>query len=474
MLLEITSHSQLRIGMCISMIILLLGIISVFSIGTMEEINQNFNYLVEYEQKISSLENIKIKYEKQNTLFEKLITEKNQVSTGSFWIYSTEIKNEFLDLNEFVTGDLKTNHMLTEKEHAKLQRDILSYYELHLTYENTGFRAINHFHEGEQLDFLQEYNNLKYLQLEIHDKINEIEQTLQIISTSSKFSLDNSIDNFQTLQFTIIFLIGIITTVLVFFLNRNNINLKIEIKSQTTSLQKLNEKLMSMDKKRAEFISIASHELKGPLQPIFGFVELAKTGIISNQEAMEGISNIASHMENIANNVLDLTKIENNELELHLEKCSINNIIQEVVNSEHFNPERKVPIKIEFDKDIWLNLDKTRIKQVIRNILDNCIKFTESGEIKIRTQLMKEDKTLKLYFTDTGPEIPKEVLPKIFEKFVTKSHDKVSGFGLGLYISKKIIDAHNGEIVADNKKGQPIFEITLPLVAFGINKKSHE
>lgn len=251
-------------------------------------------------------------------------------------------------------------------------------------------------------------------------------------------------------------------------------NLKIEIKNQTASLQELNEKLRNTDKKKDEFISIASHELKGPIQPIFGFVELAKAGIISKHEAIEGISNIAFHLENIANNVLDLTKIEKNELELHLEKCSINNVIQEVVNSEHFNPERKVPIKIKFDKDIWLNLDKTRIKQVIRNILDNCIKFTESGEIKIQTYLMKEDKTLKLYFTDTGPEIPKEVLPEIFEKFVTKSENKVSGLGLGLYISKKIIDAHNGTIVADNKKGHPVFEITLPLVSFEINQKQRE
>lgn len=474
MLLEITSYSQLRIAICISMIILLLGIVSVFTIETMEEISQNFNHHIKYGQKISILEDIKIKYKIENTIFEKLITEKNQDTIGNFWIYSTEIKNKFLDLNELVTDDLKTNNMLTEKEYTKLQRDILAYYELHLTYENIGFRMINHFYENRQPELLHEYDNLKHLQLEVDAKINEIEQTLHIIPTSSKFLLYNTIDNFQILQFVTIFLIGIIITILIFFLNRTNINLKMEIKSQTVSLQKLNEELRSIDKKRGEFISIASHELKGPLQPIFGFVELAKTGIISKQEAMEGISNIAYHLENIANNVLDLTKIENNELELHLEKCSINNIIQEVVNSEHFNPERKVPIKIEFDKDISLNLDKTRIKQVVRNILDNCIKFTESGEIKIKTYLMKENKTLKLHFTDTGPEIPIEVLPKIFDKFVTKSHNKVSGFGLGLYISKKIIDAHNGKIIAGNKKGHPIFEIILPLVAFATNQKTPE
>ena len=455
------------------MIILLLGVVSVFTVETMKEINQNFNHTIENGQNISILEDIKTKYKKQDMLFEGIIAGKNQDDTGSFWVYSTEIKNKFLELNEYVADDIRTQNILTEREYAKLQRDIFSYYELHLTYENAGFKAINHFYEDKQGDFLQEYENLKYLQLELHDKINEIDQTLQIIPTSSKFLLDDSIKDFQNSQFIIIFLIGMITTILVFFLNRTNVNLKTEIKNQTASLQKFNEKLRDMDKKKDEFISIASHELKGPIQPIFGFVELAKTGVISKHEAIEGISNIAFHLENIANNVLDLTKIENNELELHLEKCSMNGIIQEVVDSENFNPERKVPIKTKFDKDIRLNLDKTKIKQVIRNILDNCIKFTEAGEIKIQTHLIKEDKTLKLYFTDTGPEIPKEVLPEIFEKFVTKSKDKVSGFGLGLYISKKIIDAHNGEIAAYNKAGQPVFEITLPLVSFRIEQKQH-
>ena len=93
-----------------------------------------------------------------------------------------------------------------------------------------------------------------------------------------------------------IILIGIVTTMLVFFLNQTNTNLKSEIKTKTKNLQKLNEKLRKMDKKRGEFISIASHELKGPIQPIFGFVELAKTGIITKQEALEGISTVAFNL----------------------------------------------------------------------------------------------------------------------------------------------------------------------------------
>jgi len=474
MLLEVSSYSQFRIGICIAMIILLLGIVSVYTVKTMEEINQNSNYQIEYNQKISNLDNIKIKYEKQITIFEKLKSEKNYNGAGNFWIYSTEIKNEVLDFNKLVINNLKTEEFLTEKKSLELERKVLSFYELHLIYENNAFKAINYFNEGNESDFLLEYNNLKSIQLELFEKIKDIQQTLQIIPVSSKLSTDHILDNFQTLQWTMIILIGIVTTILVFLLNQTNANLKSEIIIKTKNLQKLNEKLRKMDNKRGEFISIASHELKGPIQPIFGFVELAKTGIITKQEALEGISTVAFNLENIANNVLDLTKIENDELQLHLEKSSINDIIQEVVDSEHFNPDRKVPIKTRLDVDITINVDKTRIKQVFRNILDNCIKFTESGEIMIQTNLLKDEKTLKLSFSDTGPEIPKEILPKIFKKFVTKGNNNITGFGLGLYISKKIVDAHNGKISARNYNGHPIFEITLPVVTFDLNWKTHD
>jgi len=204
------------------------------------------------------------------------------------------------------------------------------------------------------------------------------------------------------------------------------------------------------------------------------FPGFTSTEIITKQEALEGISTVAFNLENIANNVLDLTKIENNELELNLERTSINNIIQEVVDSENFNPDRKVPINTRLDVDIMINLDKTRIKQVFRNILDNCIKFTQSGEIMIQTNLLKDEKILKLSFTDTGPEIPDEILPKIFKKFVTKGNNTVTGFGLGLYISKKIVDAHNGKISAHNHNGHPVFEIILPVVTFDLNWKTND
>jgi len=451
------------------MIILLLGIVSIYTIKTMEEINQNFNYHVEYSQKISNLDNIKNKYEKQTMIFERLKLEITDNPIGNFWIYSTEIKNEITDFNDLVSGNLITAEFLSEKKLSELQKNTFSLYELHLIYENSAFNAINYFYEDRQSDFLVEYDNMKSLQLEIFKKINNIEQTLLIIPGSSKISIEYIISNFQISQWIMIIVIGIVTAMLVFFLNQTNTNLKAEIRYQTKNLRKLNEKLRVMDKKRGKFISIASHELKGPLQPIFGFVELAKTGIISNKEALRGISDIAFNLENIANNLLDLTKIENDGLELHLEKSSINDIILEVVSSQKFNPERKVPIKTRLDVDIVINLDKTRLKQVFRNILDNCIKFTKTGEITVQTNLLKDKKTLKISITDTGPEIPNDVLATIFKKYGTKDENNIEGFGIGLYISKKIVDAHNGRISAHNFEGKPVFEIILPIITFDLN-----
>jgi len=422
------------------MIILLLGIVSIYTINTMQEINQNFNYHIEFSQKISNLDNIKTKYEKQVTIFERLKLGITDDSIGNFWIYSTEIKNEIIDFNDLVSGNLITAEFLTEKRSSELQKNTFSLYELHLIYENSAAEALNYFYEGKQSDFLVEFDTMKSLQLEIFEKINNIEQILQSIPGSSKISIEYIIDNFQVSQWILIIVIGIITAVLVFFLNQTNTNLKAEIRSQTKNLRKLNEKLRVLDKKRGKFISIASHELKGPLQPIFGFVELAKTGIITNNEALRGISDIAFNLENIANNLLDLTKIENDGLELHLEKSSINDIILEVVSTQKFNPERKVPIKTRLDVDIVINLDKTRIKQVFRNILDNCIKFTKTGEITVQTNLLKDKKSLKISITDTGPEIPNDVLSTIFKKYGTKAENNIEGFGIGLYISKQIAE----------------------------------
>lgn len=437
----------------------------------MDEINENYNYNVEYNQKISNLDKIKVKYEKQMIIFEGIKSNVNYNERGNFWIYNAEIKNEFLDFND-LADELKTKKLLSIEKSIELKKNIDSYHELHLTYENNAFNALNYFYNGEKENFLIEYDNLRLLQTTLFEKIDSIELTLQLIPKTTELSIEYIMSNFQILQWTMIFLIGIITAMLVFFLNQTNTNLKSEIKAKTKNLQKLNEKLKNMDKKRGEFISIASHELRGPIQPIFGFVELAKTGVITKQEALQGISTIASNLENIANNVLDLTKIENDELELHLDKTSINDIIQDVVTSEQFNPDRKVPIKTKLDLDIEIYLDKTRIKQVFRNILDNCIKFTETGEIKIQTHLLKDEKTIKIIFSDTGPEIPNDILPKIFKKFVTKGNNTVSSFGLGLYISKKIIDAHKGKILAYNYQGGPVFEIVLPLISINFNSES--
>ncbi|WP_299293179.1 sensor histidine kinase KdpD [Nitrosopumilus sp.] len=451
------------------MIILLLGTVSTYTILTMNEMNHTLQYNSDYSKQITNFEEIKSKYESQILIFKSLNIEDTSSEIGNFWIYNTEIKNNYFTLKNFIIDDSKTLEFLPTSSFSTLEQQIFSFYELHLIYENTAAKTLDLYYT-DNTAFMIELENLENQNLRLINKIHQIEKILQTIPISSQFSTTSLMDDFQIFQWVLISLVGIITFMLIFFLNRSNQNLKNEIKKQTSSLSILNQKLQNMDKKRSEFISIASHELKGPIQPIFGFVELSKSGIISKDEAIDGIDNVARNLENIANNVLDLTKIENDELELNIEKHSVHKIINEIVNSVRFNPSLKVPINTRFDEDVELNLDKTRIKQVLRNILDNCIKFTNSGEILIQTYLLKEDKIFKITITDTGPEIPNDVLPNIFGKFVTKTSNNVSGFGLGLYISKKIIDCHNGKITASNHIGQPVFEISLPLLSFKENQ----
>ena len=216
---------------------------------------------------------------------------------GTFWIYSTEIKNDVLNFNKSFTDDVFLSKSLTNLQSSNLKNDLREYYDLHLIYENTAFNALNYLYSNDASGFLSEYEDMKLLHSKLIDKLNHIEQTLQVIPTSSKLSITYLIDNFQTLQWILIILIGIVTLMLVSFLNKTNTNLKFEVKTQTQNLQKLNQKLRKIDKKRGEFIAIASHELKGPLQPIFGFIELSKTGIITKQEALDGISNVAFNLE---------------------------------------------------------------------------------------------------------------------------------------------------------------------------------
>ena len=214
------------------------------------------------------------------------------------------------------------------------------------------------------------------------------------------------------------------------------------------------KQLQVHNKMQQEFINIAAHELRTPIQPMLSLSEvlLSKKGNIEEYEDfLNGINRNAKRLHQLAENILDVTKIESQSLHLKKERFSLNDIIQSVVTDyQRLVDSSKVKLAMTPNDDIAIvEGDKERLTQVLDNILSNAIKFTEEGKITVTLELMKEKakQNVVVSVKDTGSGIDSEILPRLFTRFTTKSD---RGTGLGLYISKGIIEAHGGKIWAEN------------------------
>jgi two-component system sensor histidine kinase VicK len=244
------------------------------------------------------------------------------------------------------------------------------------------------------------------------------------------------------------------------------------------------EQLKVQNRMQQEFINIAAHELRTPIQPMLSLSEilLSKKGNIEEfEEFLKGINRNAARLQRLAENILDVTKIESQSLQLKKEKFNMNDMILEVLNNYRArtkkveNTNNKVKLTIASKEDIVLvEGDKERLTQVIDNILSNAIKFTTEGRITVTLERMNENnkEIAVVSIKDTGSGIESEILPRLFTKFATKSE---TGTGLGLYISKGIIETHGGKIWAENNLEErgATFSFSLPLVQPNIeqNKK---
>ena len=247
----------------------------------------------------------------------------------------------------------------------------------------------------------------------------------------------------------------------------------------------LNEELKRADKMQNEFINIAAHELRTPAQSILGYAELASTDPElckhDKQGFIDAIYRNAIRLHKLTKDILDVTKIESDKLQLSKELVNLNDVIANAVLDiqRQTVAAAKGKLSILYNKDkrdvgdsnsdtIFVEADKERITQVIYNILNNAIKFTkaklnEGGGVEIiNINAQKDDSQAIVNIVDTGIGIDSEIMPRLFEKFASKS---LAGTGLGLYISKSIVEAHGGKIWAQNNsngKGAT-FVFSLPL-----------
>jgi signal transduction histidine kinase len=229
----------------------------------------------------------------------------------------------------------------------------------------------------------------------------------------------------------------------------------------------LYEELKVHDKMQKEFINITAHELRSPVQPILGLTEILRSNTKDNEERklLDSVFKGARRLQRLSNDILDVTRIESHSLQLIKEKFNVNDVILDAVTDmKRQSLSDKVKLfSYKQKQDIFVDGDKERINQVISNLLNNAIKFTEEGTISVSTEV-KGDRKREVFVTikDTGQGIHPEIEPRLFSKFASKSFH---GTGLGLFISKSIIEAHGGRIWAENNSdgNGATFSFSLPI-----------
>jgi len=290
--------------------------------------------------------------------------------------------------------------------------------------------------------------------------------------------------------FSLIFGLSFAVLILILFLIKWNNTLNIEVKKRTKDLHEsnrqlslsnqeiahANEELKVHDKMQKEFINIASHEIKTPLQAILSASQLLQMYPERQKKFASAIQRNAIRLQRLSNDILDVAKIESRSLKLKKELIDLNELISNIIEDyKTIIVKDNQNVKLFFKSShyaLFVEADKERIAGVISNLLSNAIKFTKKGEIFVSTE--KEDNSNSPYVLvtvkDTGEGIDPDILPKIFSKFITKSFE---GLGLGMYIAKNIVEAHKGKIWTENnnnnnnknKNGNrgAIFYFTLPL-----------
>ena len=289
--------------------------------------------------------------------------------------------------------------------------------------------------------------------------------------TSSIYAKIDGILQAQRVQNAVLLAaIVVAASLLILYLSRWTSTLERRVADRTQALRENNEKLVAHDKMQREFINIAAHELRTPVQPLLGIADLlemngkgSETLEISRPE-LEMIIRNAKRLERLSSDILEVSRIESQSLKLNNETVDLNQKIRNVVlDAKSFIPAGKA-IEIiveESDPPITVYADKPRLFEVISNLIKNAVKFTDSGSITIKAE--KKDGEAFVSVRDTGRGIHPEVMPRLFTKFTTRSDQ---GTGLGLFISKSIVEAHGGKIWGENNSDGigATFTFSLPII----------
>jgi signal transduction histidine kinase len=248
-----------------------------------------------------------------------------------------------------------------------------------------------------------------------------------------------------------------------------------EIGELAQDFEKMKQELKEKDRLKEEFINLAAHELRTPVLPIILTAEELSDQVVNEEEKskIERIVRNANRLNKLTKDILDVSRLESKSFKLQKEKSNIKKLILDAVQdaTSKIAGGRDVKITCEFTLPVEkeeLEIDKGRISEVLVNLLDNAINFTDSGTINV---ILEEDKDMRdnlvrVKVIDSGRGIDGSIRDKLFQKFITKS-ERAKGTGLGLYICKGIVEAHGGKIWAENNREDDgkgaTFAFTLPL-----------
>jgi signal transduction histidine kinase len=262
--------------------------------------------------------------------------------------------------------------------------------------------------------------------------------------------------------------------VLIVFLIKWSGSLDAEVRRRTAELKDSNkrlalaiEQLKIQERMQKEFINVAAHELRTPIQPILGLSEILRSRLVKGQEwqgrdLLDIIIRNAKRLQRLAEDILDVTRIESQSLKLKKERFNLSQLLSQIAEDyrNQISKANDMGIELTFvpqEDSMFIEADKTRISQVISNLLSNAIKFTlqegkegeKHGRKTILITIGKDDqyKEAIVSIRDSGIGIDPEIFPRLFSKFASKSFE---GTGLGLFISKSIVEAHGGRIWAEN------------------------
>ncbi len=240
-----------------------------------------------------------------------------------------------------------------------------------------------------------------------------------------------------------------------------------KIQILAVELEKANDKLKDLDQLKSEFLSLASHQIRGPLTAIKGYASEIMEGDFGEvpahlKEPVKTIFQSSDSLADLVEDFLNISRIEQGRMKYEMAKFDLSELVKEVINEIKPNIDNKgLELKININEKVFVMADQLKIRQIIANIIDNSIKYTPAGFMLISVY-KKDDKAI-FSVKDTGVGIKKETIEHLFQKF-SRAEDaskvNILGTGLGLYLAKKIIEAHSGKIWVESEgegKGSEFF-----------------